>query len=233
MSMKNLTTSAPRAVIYARISSDRDGEGEGVARQIEACAERAGREGWTLVCEPLRDDSISAWRSGVTRPAYQRLLRMVRERQVDVVLVWHMSRLWRGRVERATGIDVFKDAGVRLAVVQGSEIDFSTAMGRGMAGMLGEVDTMESDLKSERILAQKEKAAEHQAAPNPGPYLLPVRRGRRAGWGAKSGRDGAGLPSGARQRLPGSRRGPRGVRSPRRVELDSLGAHGRARVSRD
>lgn len=149
-----------RAVIYARISNDREGAGEGVARQIEACEERAAREGWTLVGDPLRDDSLSAWRSGVTRPAYQQLLRLVRERQVDVVLVWHMSRLWRGRVERATGIDVFKDAGVKLAVVQGSEIDFSTAMGRGMVGMLGEVDTMESDLKSERIVAQKASAAE-------------------------------------------------------------------------
>lgn len=149
-----------RAVVYARISNDREGAGEGVARQIEACKERAAREGWTLVGKPLRDDSLSAWKSGVTRPAYQNLLRLVRGGQVDVVLVWHMSRLWRGRVERATGIDVFKDAGVKLAVVQGSEIDFSTAMGRGMVGMLGEVDTMESDLKSERILAQKASAAE-------------------------------------------------------------------------
>ena len=32
-----------RAVIYARISNAREGAGEGVARQIEACAERANR----------------------------------------------------------------------------------------------------------------------------------------------------------------------------------------------
>lgn len=69
-----------RAVVYARISNDREGAGEGVARQIEACEERAVREGWHLVEEPLRDDSLSAWRSGVTRPAYQHLLRLVRER---------------------------------------------------------------------------------------------------------------------------------------------------------
>lgn len=160
MSRSDRTSKPVRAIIYARISSDRDGEGEGVGRQIEACQERADREGWTLIAEPLRDDSISAWRSGVVRPAYQQLLRMVKGRQVDVVLVWHMSRLWRGRVERATGIDVFKDAGVRLAVVQGSEIDFSTAMGRAMVGMLGETDTLESDLKSERVRAQKAMALE-------------------------------------------------------------------------
>lgn len=59
-----------RAGIYARISSDRPGDGLGVARQIEDCERLAERKGWRVV-EQYVDDDVSAW-SGRKRPQYLR-----------------------------------------------------------------------------------------------------------------------------------------------------------------
>lgn len=146
-----------RAVIYARISNDGTGEGLGVERQIEACMKRAEREGWVLVGDPLRDDSISAY-SGKHRPACEALADLIRSDTVDVVIAWQLSRIWRSRRERVAGIDLFEKHHVRLALVQGQDVDFSTAMGRSIAAIIGEFDTMESEVKKERIREQKAQA---------------------------------------------------------------------------
>ncbi len=61
-----------RAGIYARISSDREGDGLGVARQLEDCERLAERKGWR-VAERYVDDDVSAW-SGKRRPEYERML---------------------------------------------------------------------------------------------------------------------------------------------------------------
>jgi site-specific DNA recombinase len=49
-----------RAGIYARISSDREGDGLGVSRQLEDCERLAERKGWQVV-EQYVDDDVSAW----------------------------------------------------------------------------------------------------------------------------------------------------------------------------
>ncbi len=155
--MTDKTDAPMRAVIYARISKDGTGEGLGVARQIDACQKRAEREGWTLVGDALRDDSISAY-SGKTRPAYAAMEDLIKSGNVDVVIAWQLSRIWRSRRERVAGIDLFEKHGVRLALVQGQDVDFSTAMGRSIAAILGEFDTMESEVKKARILEKKSQA---------------------------------------------------------------------------
>ena len=60
-----------RAGIYARISSDREGEGLGVARQLEDCRRLAEARGWTVV-ERYVDQDVSAY-TGKLRPEYGRL----------------------------------------------------------------------------------------------------------------------------------------------------------------
>ena len=58
--------------VYARISSDREGDQLGVRRQIEDCKRLAVERGW-VVSALYVDDDISAW-SGKPRPEYERLL---------------------------------------------------------------------------------------------------------------------------------------------------------------
>ncbi|MHB1491318.1 MAG: recombinase family protein, partial [Cellulomonas sp.] len=60
------------AVIYARISQDREGAGLGVERQRQDCQALADKLGWT-VAETYIDDDASAY-SGKPRPAYRRML---------------------------------------------------------------------------------------------------------------------------------------------------------------
>jgi site-specific DNA recombinase len=67
-----MAAAAVRTGIYARISSDREGDGLGVSRQIEDCERLAARKGWQVV-ERYIDDDVSAW-SGRKRPEYARSL---------------------------------------------------------------------------------------------------------------------------------------------------------------
>ena len=70
--------------------------------------------------------------------------------EFDVIVVFQTSRIWRNRRERAEGIELLRRAGVSVAAVKGISFDLSTAQGRGQAGILGEVDTMETEIKAER-----------------------------------------------------------------------------------
>ncbi|MEJ7831727.1 MAG: recombinase family protein [Nocardioides sp.] len=147
----NTSEKAPRALLYARISEDVSGEGAGVRRQLEASRDLASQRGWRVV-EEVTDNDISALR-GKHRPGYQRALELVRLGHVDYVVVWQTSRLLRNRRERADAIELFGSQHVGIISVKGQDLDLSNAYGRGMAGMLGEFDTMESEVKSERVSA--------------------------------------------------------------------------------
>ena len=70
--------------------------------------------------------------------------------EFDVIVVFQTSRLWRNRRERAEGIELLRTARVSVAAVKGVSFDLTTAQGRGQAGILGEVDTMETEIKAER-----------------------------------------------------------------------------------
>jgi site-specific DNA recombinase len=75
----------PRAAIYARISSDRDGDQLGVRRQLADCEALAARRGWEIA-ERYVDDDVSAY-SGRVRPEYRRMLEDLTAGIVDAVVV--------------------------------------------------------------------------------------------------------------------------------------------------
>ena len=143
--------------VYARISLDPSGAEIGVGNQIAAGCDLCARTGWD---DPATyaDDDLSATYGG-PRPAYERLLADIEAGTVDRVVVYHLSRLWRNRAERAAGIELMRPHAVSIVCVKGPSLDMSTAYGRGIAAMLGEVDTMEVELKSERqLLANRARA---------------------------------------------------------------------------
>ncbi|USQ78300.1 recombinase family protein [Ornithinimicrobium faecis] len=158
-------TETLRVAVYARISEDGTGEGAGVDRQVRDAEALAELRGWEVV-ERFHDNDISALR-GRHRPGYEALLQAVARGAVDRVLVWQTSRLWRNRSERARDIDTFAEARVGIIAVKGPDLDLSTAYGRGMAGLLGEFDTMESEVKSERVAAAAADRA-RRGVPNGG-----------------------------------------------------------------
>ncbi|WP_115685269.1 recombinase family protein [Corynebacterium senegalense] len=155
-------TTAPRAVIYARISLDRKEEA-GVKRQEKACRDLAASRGY-VVTDTYIDNSVSAY-SGATRPEYQRLLRDIKAGRVDKVLAWHQDRLHRRLTELNEYIDVVAPRGVDTETVNGGAIDLSGSNGRMIAQIIGAVSEQESRHKSERI-----KAAFEQMNLNGVPY---------------------------------------------------------------
>jgi site-specific DNA recombinase len=147
-----------RAGIYARISSDRDGDQLGVRRQVVDCESRAEREGWT-VAERYVDDHVSAYKATV-RPAYRRLLADLRGGYLDAVVVWHVDRLVRQPRELEEFIDLCNEVGVtKLASVSG-DLDLSTHDGQLMARILGAMARKESDDKSRRITRKHQELAQ-------------------------------------------------------------------------
>jgi DNA invertase Pin-like site-specific DNA recombinase len=147
-----------RAAIYARISSDRDGDHLGVRRQVEDCERLVERKGWE-VAERYVDDDVSAYK-GRVRPAYRRMLDDVRGGFLDAVVVWDADRLHRRPKELEDFFGVCEEAGVtRLASVSG-DIDLATHDGQFLARILGAVAKKESDDKSRRIKRKHEELAQ-------------------------------------------------------------------------
>jgi site-specific DNA recombinase len=145
-----------RAGIYARISSDRDGDQLGVTRQIEDCRRFAERCGY-VVEDVYVDDDISAW-SGKQRPEFERMVDDLRTRRIGAVLVWHLDRLTRHPRELEAFIDLCDELRVGLGCVTG-EVDLGSHIGRLTARMLGGLARYESDHKSERIRRKHEEIA--------------------------------------------------------------------------
>jgi site-specific DNA recombinase len=146
-----------RAAAYQRISFDKAGDEHGVANQLADQNRVAEARGYTITLVEC-DNDISAL-TGKHRKGYERIMAAAERGEIDVVLVFQTSRFWRNRRERAEGIEILRRAGVSIVATKGPSLDMSTAYGRAMAGLLGEFDTMESEVKSERQqLANREAA---------------------------------------------------------------------------
>jgi site-specific DNA recombinase len=140
-----------RAVLYARISYDRTGEEVGVNRQMRDMRELAKARGYEVVAEHV-DNDISATK-GLTRPGYQEVWELVRAGAVDHLLVWHTSRFVRSRAERAEVIETFGRHAVDIVAVKGPSLDLRSAYGRGMADVMTAFDSLEGEVKAERVSA--------------------------------------------------------------------------------
>ena len=70
-----------RAGIYARISSDREGDNLAISRQLADCEQLAAKNGWRVV-ERYVDSDISAY-GGKLRPQYIRMLEEIEAGVVD------------------------------------------------------------------------------------------------------------------------------------------------------
>jgi site-specific DNA recombinase len=140
-----------RAVLYARISLDKTGEEVGVTRQMHDMRQLAAGRDFEVVAE-FADNDISAAK-GLRRPGYERVWHLVTTEQVDHVIVWQSSRLMRSRKDRAEVIGAFGKHRVDVVAVKGPSFDLRSAYGRGMADMVTSFDSMEGEVKAERVSA--------------------------------------------------------------------------------
>lgn len=148
------------AIIYARQSEDKSGEGAAVDRQVELCRALCESRGWS-VSEVIADNDISA-STGARRPGYERLLAAMRS-GADVVVVYHVDRLTRRLVDLEEVIAICEASGTRLATVTG-DLDLSTDAGRMVARILASVARGEVERKGRRQRdANRQRAAQGKA----------------------------------------------------------------------
>ena len=145
------------AGVYARISSDRDGDNLAISRQLADCRALAEGRGWKVV-EEYVDSDISAY-SGKQRPAYRRLLEEIEAGLVEAVVVYHADRLHRHPRELEDFISLCERTGTMMATVSG-DVDLSTHEGQLMARIQGAVARKASDDMSRRIQRKHEEIAQ-------------------------------------------------------------------------
>jgi site-specific DNA recombinase len=140
-----------RAVLYARISLDKTGEQVGVTRQLHDMRTLAEARDFEVVAEITENDITAS--KGLRRPGFERVWQLVRAGSVDHVIAWQSSRLMRSREDRAEVISTFGQHNVDVIAVKGPSLDLRSAYGRGMADMMTSFDTMEGEVKAERVSA--------------------------------------------------------------------------------
>jgi site-specific DNA recombinase len=137
-----------RAAIYIRISKTKR-ELLDAQRQEPPCRAFCAAQGWEVV-EVYVDDNRSAWRKGVKRDDFERLLADVRAGKRDAIVTWQADRLLR-RVDDASAIVAIAKAHGTIIANVGGTIDLSTASGRKKFYDLAVASEFASDLTSERV----------------------------------------------------------------------------------
>ncbi|MDX6284933.1 MAG: site-specific recombinase [Frankiales bacterium] len=145
------------AAIYARISSDQEGGGLGVARQVEDCQRLAADLGWP-VTDTYVDNDISAY-SGKARPEYRRMLADITDRAVDAVIVYHVDRLTRRPIELEEFVEALDEAQIRNMRFVVGDVDIGTGDGLLVARILSAMAANESATKSRRIRRKLDQVA--------------------------------------------------------------------------
>jgi site-specific DNA recombinase len=155
------TDTPRRAVIYARLSDDREGAGVNVAKQEADCRELAERRGLDVIAV-RKDNDISAFKGGSRskpRPGYAALLEDIRSGRAQVVLAWHTDRLHRDMSELEEYITACGEGrdGIPTYTARGGDLDLSTASGRMVARILGAVARQEVEHMIERQKSAHER----------------------------------------------------------------------------
>jgi site-specific DNA recombinase len=151
--MEQSSSSVRRCAIYTRKSSEEGLEQNfnSLHAQREACESfiksQAG-EGWRLVKTAYDDGGLSG--GTMERPALQRLLADIREKLIDVVVVYKVDRLTRSLADFSKMVEVFDTHGVSFVAVT-QQFNTTTSMGRLTLNVLLSFAQFEREVTGERI----------------------------------------------------------------------------------
>ena len=142
-----------RCAIYTRKSTEEglDQDFNSLDAQREACAAYIASQaslGWRLVADQYDDGGISG--GTMERPALQRLLSDIRERRVDVVVVYKIDRLTRSLADFAKIVEIFDQAEASFVFIT-QQFNTTTSMGRLTLNVLLSFDQFEREVTAERI----------------------------------------------------------------------------------
>lgn len=137
-----------KAVVYLRISLDQTGERLAVERQREDCQQIAAERGWDVV-ETYVDNSVSASKRTVRRPAYDRMVDDFKAGRFDALVCYDLDRLTRQPRQLEDWIEAAEERGLKLVTANG-EADLTTDAGRLFARIKASVARAEVERKSAR-----------------------------------------------------------------------------------
>jgi site-specific DNA recombinase len=142
-----------RCAIYTRVSTDagleQDFNSLDAQREAaEAYIKSQAHEGWRLIRTTYDDGGYSGGTLG--RPALERLLQDVRDRKVDVIVVYKVDRLTRSLADFAKLVDLFDQHAVSFVSVT-QAFNTTTSMGRLTLNVLLSFAQFEREVTAERI----------------------------------------------------------------------------------
>jgi len=151
--VKRVAPKAQRCAIYTRVSSDHGLEQEfnsldNQREAAEAYVKSQAHEGWTLLRARFDDGGFSG--GTMDRPALQNLLAAIRDRRIDIVVVYKVDRLTRSLTDFARLVELFDGHGVSFVSVTQS-FNTTSSMGRLTLNVLLSFAQFEREVTGERI----------------------------------------------------------------------------------
>jgi putative DNA-invertase from lambdoid prophage Rac len=138
-----------KVALYARVSTH---DQKTLSMQITKCSDYATARDWEIIYK------IKEVGSGAKeRPQRSELLKLCRQRKVDAVIVWKLDRWGRSVSDIVNTLQEMQELGVQFVSIT-EALDFTTATGRAMSGLLAVFSEFEREMISERV-----KAGVHQA----------------------------------------------------------------------
>ena len=142
-------TTAPRAAIYARVST-LDQEPENQLQELRRYVEARAWTGTEFV-----DRGVSGAKD--RWPALDQLMADAASRRIDVVVCWRLDRFGRNLRHLVVAIEELTAAGVAFVSI-GESIDTTSPTGRLLLGVLGSFAQFERERIRERVLAGLQRA---------------------------------------------------------------------------
>src|SRR3954467_10600324 len=144
---------ALRCAIYTRVSTEHGLEQEfnsldNQREASEAYVKSQAHEGWR--CLPALYDDGGFSGGSLERPALQRLLAEIRDRRIDVVVVYKVDRLTRSLTDFAKLVELFDQHGVSFVSVT-QAFNTTNSMGRLTLNVLLSFAQFEREVTAERI----------------------------------------------------------------------------------
>jgi site-specific DNA recombinase len=151
--MKPAAKKPQRCAIYTRVSTENglDQEFNSLHAQREAAQayiKSQAHEGWKLIQDHYDDGGFSG--GSLERPGLQKLLADLRERRIDIVVVYKVDRLTRSLTDFAKLVEQFDSHAVAFVSVTQS-FNTTTSMGRLTLNVLLSFAQFEREVTGERI----------------------------------------------------------------------------------
>ncbi len=142
-----------RCAIYTRKSSDEglDQSFNSLDAQREACEAYVNsqkHEGWTLIKEHYDDGGFSG--GNIKRPALTNLIEKIKQKRIDIVVVYKADRLSRSLADFAKLVELFDEHEVSFVSVT-QQFNTSSSMGRLTLNVLLSFAQFEREVTGERI----------------------------------------------------------------------------------